>query len=379
MTSKILTTHVGSLPRPADLIAPIVAKDRGGAYDEAELNALIQKSVNDIVKAQLDAGVDIVSDGELSKPSYTNYLKYRMNGFGDGKTKLMVPEDLAANPDFMAALAANKENNPLAPPACVAPVSIKDTAPLEADLANFAAAKAEHGATRTFMNSATPGVVSIFMPNEYYDSEDDYVWALADALQDEFEGIVAAGHDLQVDAPDLAMGRHTFYKHKSDAEFRKAAERNVEALNHATRNIPAERLRMHLCWGNYPGPHTHDVPLDQVLDIVLKAKPQTLLFEAANPRHAHEHRVWAEHKDMIPDDKILCPGVIDTNTNSVEHPELVAERLENFVRIVGVDRVIAGTDCGFSTVADRPRVFPSFVWQKLSAMRQGADIAAKRV
>ena len=329
--------------------------------------------------AQINAGVDIVSDGEMSKPSYTNYLKDRLNGFGDGTTQLMVPEDLEKNPRFAAMLAKNAEDNPLAPPACVGPISTKDTSALETDLRNFRKAADRHHPSAAFMNAASPGVISIFMPNEYYATEDEYVFALAGAMSEEFSTIVDAGFDLQIDAPDLAMGRHTFYKHLSTADFRRKAERNVEALNAATKDIPAERMRMHLCWGNYPGPHTCDVALDTVFDIVMKARPQVLLFEAANPRHAHEHLTWSELKAGIPDDRILCPGVIDTNTNCVEHPELIAERLENFARIVGGERVMAGTDCGFSTVADRPRVFPDFVWQKLRAQRQGADIAAGRI
>ncbi|MEZ5649340.1 MAG: cobalamin-independent methionine synthase II family protein [Burkholderiaceae bacterium] len=379
MAKRILTTHVGSLPRPAELIEPIVAKDRGGSYDPDRLRELIARAVDGAVRAQMEAGVDIVSDGEMSKPSYTNYMKDRLNGFGDGNTELMKPQDLELNPNFMAMLARQGVANPLKPPACTGPISVKDAALLDEDLRNFRAAIDHHRPAGTFMNAATPGVISIFMPNAYYPSEDEYVFALADALAHEFEAIVAAGFQLQVDAPDLAMGRHMAYKALSLEEFRSRAQRNVEALNHATRNIAPEQMRMHLCWGNYPGPHTCDVAIGSVLDIVMKARPQTLLFEAANPRHAHEHRIWAERKRDIPDDKILCPGVIDTNTNCVEHPELVAERLENFASIVGGERIMAGTDCGFSTVVDRPRVFPDFVWQKLRAQREGADIAARRI
>ncbi len=379
MTGHIRTTHVGSLPRPPALIGPIVAKDRGGRYDPAELDVLIAEAVDRVVLAQIKAGVDAVSDGEMSKPSYTNYLKDRLNGIGEGTTQLMVPQDLERNPGFAAMLARNAEDNPLAPPACTGPISPKNRAALDMDLANFRKAADRHGATATFMNAASPGVISIFMPNEYYATEDAYVFALAEAMSAEYKAIVDAGFDLQIDAPDLAMGRHTFYKDLPLDAFRRKAERNVEALNDATKDIPADRMRMHLCWGNYPGPHTCDVALDAVFDVVMKARPQVLLFEAANPRHAHEHRIWADLKSGIPEDKILCPGVIDTNTNCVEHPELVAERLENFAGIVGGERIMAGTDCGFSTVADRPRVFPDFVWQKLKSQREGADIAAKRI
>ncbi|NKC13919.1 MAG: epoxyalkane--coenzyme M transferase [Gammaproteobacteria bacterium] len=379
MSNRIQTTHVGSLPRPVELIGPIVAKDRGAPYDEDELRRLVASAVNAVVEAQVESGVDVVSDGEMSKPSYTNYLKDRLNGFGDGDTQLMVPLDLEQSPAFMAMMAKNAENNPLTPPACTAPISAKDLTPLESDIDNFRVAINKHGPGGAFMNAATPGVISIFMPNQYYASEDEYVFALADAMQAEYEAIVNAGFRLQLDAPDLAMGRHTYYKNLSDADFRKRAVRNVEALNHATRNIAPEQMRLHLCWGNYPGPHHCDVALDLVLATVMRVRPQTLLFEAANPRHAHEHRVWAERRQDIPDDKILCPGVIDTNTNCIEHPELIAERLDNFANIVGGDRVMAGTDCGFSTVADRLRVFPDFVWRKLQAQREGADLAAARI
>ncbi len=379
MDKTIRTTHVGSLPRPDELIAPIVAKDRGGDYDPEALEAMVARAVDGVVAAQIAAGVDVVSDGEMSKPSYTNYMKDRLNGFGEGSLGLMMPQDLEQNPGFAAMLARNGVANPLKPPACVGPISLRDRAPLDEDLRHFEAAVRRHRPAGAFMNAATPGVISIFMPNAYYATEDEYVFALADALQEEFEAIVAAGFQLQVDAPDLAMGRHMAYKTLSLEEFRSRAQRNVEALNHATRNIPPGKMRMHLCWGNYPGPHTCDVPIADVLDIVMRARPQTLLFEAANPRRAHEHRVWAERRREIPDDKILCPGVIDTNTNCVEHPELVAERLERFAAIVGGDRVMAGTDCGFSTVVDRPRVYPDLVWQKLAAQRQGADIAARRI
>ena len=379
MTKRISTTHVGSLPRPAALISQIVARDRGGSYDPDATARLVADAVDSVVEAQIEAGVDIVSDGEVSKPSYTNYLKDRLNGFGDAGEAVKVAKDLEINPNFLAMLRQEGKDNPLKPPACIGPISTKDRAPLETDLANFGAAVARHCPTGSFMSSASPGVVAIFMPNEYYSTEDEYVFALADAMQEEFEAIANAGFVLQVDAPDLAMGRHTFYKDLPLEEFRKRAERNVEALNHATRNIAPERMRIHLCWGNYPGPHTCDVGLDKIFDIAMKARPTTFLFEAANPRHAHEHRIWAEMKHGIPADKVLCPGVIDTNTNCVEHPELIAERLEAFARIVGGDRVMAGTDCGFSTVADRPRVFPDFVWQKLRVQREGADIAAKRI
>ena len=376
---RIPITHVGSLPRPAELITLITAQDRGDAVDGSRLAALVRDAVRDVVAKQVACGVDIVSDGEMSKMSYTNYMKHRLSGFDGDAGPLMAPADLVANPEYVQYLRSQDAQNPLNPPACIGPVAVKDRAFLETDLANFADALAEAGSPRAFMSAASPGVISIFMPNQYYASEDAYVEALAEALADEYESIAAAGFDVQLDCPDLAMGRHMAYKALSLDEFRRRAARNVEALNHATRNIAPEKLRMHLCWGNYPGPHTCDVPVGDVLDIVMKARPRTVLFEASNPRHGHEHATFAEKRHLIPDDKILAPGVVDTNTNVIEHPDLVMQRLLAFANIVGRERVVAGTDCGFSTVASRPRVFPTLVWQKLQAMREGADRAAGRL
>ena len=287
MTKRISTTQVGSLPRPEALITQIVARDRGGDYDPDETAVLVAEAVDGVVEAQVEAGVDIVSDGEVSKPSYTNYLKDRLNGFGDAGEAIRVARDLEINPNFLAMLRKDGKDNPLKPPACIGPVSTKDRAPLDTDLVNFVAAVERHTPVGSIMNSASPGVVAIFMPNENYGTEDEYVFALADAMREEFEAITRTGFLLQVDAPDLAMGRHTFYKDLSLHEFRKKAERNIEALNHATQNIAPEQMRIHLCWGNYPGPHTCDVGLDKIFDIVMKARPTTFLFEAANPRHAH--------------------------------------------------------------------------------------------
>lgn len=378
-THRIPITHVGSLPRPAELIPLITAQDRGDAVDEARLAELVRAAVRDVVAKQTACGVDIVSDGEMSKMSYTNYMKHRLAGFDGKGGPLVAPADLVANPEYVQYLRSQDVQNPLAPPACSGPIHVKDRALLDADLANFSDAVAAARPPGAFMSAASPGVISIFMPNLYYPSEDAYVEALADALADEYESIAAAGFDVQLDCPDLAMGRHMSYKDLSLAEFRKRAARNVEAMNHATRNIPPEKLRMHLCWGNYPGPHTCDVPVGDVLDIVMKARPRTILFEASNPRHGHEHATFADKRHLIPDDKILAPGVVDTNTNVIEHPDLVAQRLVTFANIVGRERVVAGTDCGFSTVASRPRVFPTLVWQKLQTMREGADRAARHL
>lgn len=374
---RILTTHVGSLPRPGDLIDLLVAKDRDQPHNAEQLEQQVTEAVTEIVERQVAAGVDVVSDGEMSKISYTNYVKHRLKGFGDPEPLRWSPLDLRDHPEFVAAQRKLNNVNNLDPPACRAPIEAGDTAPLEVDLANFRAAVDGAKPVGAFLNAASPGVVAHFMPNAYYETRDAYVEALAEALTEEYEAIHNAGFLLQIDCPDLAMTRHMEFADHSLEEFRRAAEVGVEALNHATRNIPAEAMRMHICWGNYPGPHTHDVPLSAMADIIFKAKPSTVLFEGANPQHGYHHEDMAEAN--IPDDKILCPGVIDTNTNHVEHPKLVAQRLCAYADVVGRERVQAGTDCGFSTLASLPRVWPSIVWEKLKAMADGAALATERL
>ncbi len=376
-TDRIPTTHVGSLPRPDDLIDLLVAKDRDRPYDPALLERRVAESVLEIVQKQVDCGVDIVSDGEMSKISYTNYVKHRLQGFGDPEPLRWMPSDLTAHPDYAASMRANARLPNLDPPACRAPIGPGDTGPLEADLANYRAAVDRAAPAGAFMNAASPGVVAHFMPNAYYETRDAYVLALGEALAGEYEAIHNAGFLLQIDCPDLAMIRHMEFADRTLDEFRRIAEVGVEALNRATRNIPPEAMRMHICWGNYPGPHTHDVPFAAMADIVFRAKPSVVLFEGANPQHGHQHEDLADL--AIPDGKILAPGVIDTNTNHVEHPKLVAQRLCAYADIVGRERVQAGTDCGFSTLASLPRVWPSIVWEKLRALAEGAAIATDRL
>lgn len=374
---RILTTHVGSLPRPPGLVALLLAQDRGETVDGKALADAVRQAVADVVARQVECGIDLVSDGEMGKISYVNYLKHRLDGFGAPAPLDWTPQDLADHPDYMKSLRRPDDPPRTDPPACRGPIAVKDKGPLEADLAAFRAAVAKSKPKGAFMNAASPGVVAMFMPNRYYDSEDAYVAALAAALADEYEAIHKAGFQVQIDCPDLAMARHMSFARKPLKDFLAAAERNVAALDRATRNIPPEAMRMHICWGNYPGPHTHDVPLREIAPIVFRARPQAVLFEAANPRHAHE---WEDLAAVaIPDDKILVPGVIDTNTNAVEHPMLVAQRLCRFARIVGRSRVIAGTDCGFATLASLPRVWPSIVWEKLRALAEGARLATARV
>jgi 5-methyltetrahydropteroyltriglutamate--homocysteine methyltransferase len=373
---RILTTHVGSLPRSQTVTDVIFARERGEARDAAQDDAVITQAVAQVVQRQVDIGIDVVSDGEMSKISYATYIAGRFTGFA-GDTPREAGQDLVEFPNLLRKLADRGATAKYRRPRCVGEIKVRDTRPLEADVRNLNAATAAAAPTAAFMNAASPGVIAFFQPNDYYRTQDDYLEAVAAALQSEYEGIVQAGIILQIDAPDLAMGRHTMYRDRTLDEFDTLAARHIEILNHALRNVPADRVRMHVCWGNYEGPHHHDVPMERLLPIVLKAKPQGLLFEAANPRHAHE---WVVFKNArIPEDKILIPGVLSTTTNYVEHPELVAERIERFAHIVGRDRVIAGTDCGFGTFAGFGPVEPDIAYMKLQSLVQGAQIASRRL
>lgn len=373
--SRILTTHVGSLPRSQAVTDVIFARERGEARD-AQADAVITRAVADVVRRQVDLGIDLVSDGEMSKISYSTYIADRLSGFA-GDTPREAGQDLVDFPALLRKLADRGATAKYRRPRCVGEIKVADTRPLAMDIKNLKAAVAAASATGAFMNAASPGVIAFFQPNDYYKTQDDYLEAVAAAMQTEYEAIVKAGIILQIDAPDLGMGRHTMYRDRSLDEFDRLAARHIEILNHALRNVPADRVRMHVCWGNYEGPHHHDVPMERLLPIVLKAKAQGLLFEAANPRHAHE---WVVFKDAeIPDDKILIPGVLSTTTNYVEHPMLVAERLERFAHIVGVERVIAGTDCGFGTFAGFGPVEPDIAYMKLQSLVEGAQIASRRL
>ena len=373
----IHTTHVGSLPRSADLAAMLIKLDRGDAVDEAAFDALVTSEIEKAVRAQAQAGVTIVSDGELGKVGYSTYINKRLSGFG-GHVDRMPSKDLADLPDLRAKLATIMGSQSFTRAACIGPVRLVDPKPAQDDVRRFRTAMAAAGAgVRGFMNAASPGLVTAFQPNQYYPTHEAYLADLVDAMRPEYEAIVAAGFDLQLDAPDLAMAAHTGFQNLSEAEFLKRAAQNVEALNAATANIAPERLRMHICWGNYEGPHDCDIPLEKVIDIVLRARPSQLLFEAANPRHEHEWIVWRDA--ALPADKVLVPGLIDTCSNYVEHPELIAQRIERFTAIVGPERVIAGTDCGFGTFAGYGKIDPAVTWRKLRALREGADIAAARL
>lgn len=374
--NRILTTHVGSLPRSARVAELIFAHELGSRYDTTEFETTMAEAVRHVVARQVAAGIDLVSDGEQSKISYATYIKDRITGF-DGDSPRRTPQDLEAFPSFMKRLASSGGTPSYRRPRCVGPIAPKTLAPLVADIKHFHAAIQATPPSGTFMNAASPGVIALFQPNDFYPTHEAYLEALANAMRPEYEAIVAAGFTLQLDCPDLGLGRHMMFKDKTEAEYVRLAHQHVEALNAALVNIPAEKVRMHICWGNYEGPHHCDAPMDVVLPIALRAKPQALLFESANPRHAHEWTVFRDQK--IPDNKILVPGVLDSVTNFIEHPLLVAERIERFAHIVGRDRVIAGTDCGFSTFAGFGNVDPEIVYAKLGALAEGAAIASKRL
>jgi 5-methyltetrahydropteroyltriglutamate--homocysteine methyltransferase len=375
-TDRILTTHVGSLPRPDDVSEVLIARQRGEELDSATFASTIRRAVADTVAMQAEAGVDTVSDGEMSKISYSTYITDRLTGF-EGDSPRKVNLDIAPYPEFREKMARITGNQPMPRAVCVGPIAVKDRELLRQDLDNYRAALTGAAVEDAFMTAASPGVISAFQPNQYYPSHEAYLGALADAMREEYEEIVAAGFVLQLDCPDLAMARHTAFQDIDEGEFLKRAEQQVEAINHALSGVPAESVRMHLCWGNYEGPHDHDIPLEKILSIVMSAKPSAVSFEASNPRHAHEWKVWRDA--AIPDDKVLIPGVIDSTTNFVEHPELVAQRIEQFAAIVGRERVLAGSDCGFGTFAGYGKMDPGIVYKKLRAQADGAAIASGRL
>ena len=375
-TDRILTTHVGSLPRSSEVVELLLARQRGEPADPSALDATLGRAVAEVVAAQVEAGVDVVSDGEMSKISYSTYVTDRLTGF-EGDSPRKVNLDMAPYPEFREKMARITGNQPMPRAACVGPIAVKDRQSLVDDLKHFRAAVGEARPVEAFLSAASPGVISVFQPNQYYPSHEAYIQALAEAMSEEYEAIIEGGFLLQVDCPDLAMAHHTAFQDLSETEFLKRAELQVEGLNYALRNVPAESARLHVCWGNYEGPHDFDIPLEKILGTLLKAKPSALLFEASNPRHAHEWTVWRDA--AIPDDKVLIPGVLDSTTNFVEHPELVAQRIEQYTAIVGRERVLAGSDCGFGTFAGYGKMDPGIVYAKLRAQAEGAAIASKRL
>ena len=375
--SRILTTHVGSLPRPQAVVDQLFAEDNGTLTDRAAYDKVMREAVAEAVRKQVESGVDVVSDGETSKISYATYIRHRLTGFEIGEMPRAVPKDLDDFPDYKERLAKLGATPKYHRPICCGPIAVKTMVPLQQDLDNLGAAVRAGGARRAFMNAASPGVVAVFQPNRHYATQEAYIEALAEAMRPEYEAIIAAGFDLQIDAPDIAMGRHIRFRDVDDAEFLRNAHLQIDALNHALANLPSERVRMHICWGNYDGPHHHDVALEKIMPVVLKARVGTYVFEASNPRHAHEWEVW--QSTTIPDDKILAPGVIDSVCNFIEHPRLIAQRLWRFAGIVGRDRVMAASDCGFGTFAGFGAVHPPIVYAKLKAMAEGAAIASDKL
>ena len=369
--NKVLTTHTGSLPRTQDVVDFIFARENEQPFDQAEFDACMTAAVSATIKKQVDAGIDVVSDGETSKISYATYVKDRYTGFS-GDSPRNAPGDLKLFPSFLKRLADDGGTPQYARPMCTGDVTSKGQGELQKDIANLKAAMAEHGASRGFMNAASPGVISLFLQNDHYKTRDAYLAALADAMQEEYETIVAAGLDLQLDCPDLALSRHMLFQDLSDDEFLKVAAGHVEAMQHALRNVDPDKVRVHICWGNYEGPHVCDIDMDKVFSMLMSVPARYVLFETSNPRHAHEWTVFRDRKAEIPDDKVLVPGVVDTTTNFVEHPDLVAERIAKFTGIVGADRVIAGSDCGFGTFAGFGAVDPEIAYAKLGALAEGA-------
>ena len=369
--TKVFTTHVGSLPRTQAVVDFIFARENDTPFAQADFDACMTRAVSETVAKQVAAGVDIVSDGETSKISYATYVKDRYTGFG-GDSPRNAPADLKQFPSFLKRLAEEGGSPQYARPMCVGEVKSKGQGELEKDISNLKAAMATHGVDRGFMNAASPGVISLFLQNDYYKTREAYLAALADAMKAEYETIVASGLDLQLDCPDLALSRHMLFNDLSDDEFIKIAASHVDALNHALSDIPAEKVRVHICWGNYEGPHVCDISMDKMFSTLMSTKAQSVLFETSNPRHGHEWAVFRDRKAEIPDNKVLVPGVVDTTTNFVEHPDLVAQRIDRFTNIVGRERVIAGSDCGFGTFAGYGAVDPEIAYAKLGALSEGA-------
>jgi 5-methyltetrahydropteroyltriglutamate--homocysteine methyltransferase len=373
---RILTTHVGSLPRSQAVTDVLFGRDQGTVTDAAAAERTIRDAVADVVLRQVEAGIDVVSDGEMSKITYATYIKDRVTGF-DGDTPREPGQDLVDFPRLLKKLADTGATAKYRRPRCVGEIRVKSLDPVRTDIANLQLAATAARPTEAFMNAASPGVIALFQPNDHYPSQDAYLEAVATAMRAEYEAIVESGLLLQIDAPDLAMGRHTMYRDRSVDEFLRLAALHIEVLNDALRNVPADRVRMHVCWGNYEGPHHHDVPMELLWPVIVRAKVQGLLFEGANPRHAHEWAVFRDHE--VPDDKLLIPGVIGSTSNYVEHPQLVAERICRYADLVGRERVIAGSDCGFGTFAGFGPVDPDIAYLKLRSLAQGAGVASRRL
>ena len=375
-TDRILTTHVGSLPRPQDVVDVLFAQDRGVGVDAKHFEEVVANAVNETVRLQVESGLDVIDDGEMSKISYATYIRHRLTGF-EGDSSRPTPQDLDDYPEYRDRLVKAGHSATYRRPVCKGPIAVKDLGPLKADIARLKSALAKAPGKEGFMNAVSPGTIAVFQPNEYYPSHEAYLGALSTAMQTEYEMIVNSGLILSIDCPDLAMGRHSRFKNLSDEEFLRYAELQVEALNHALANVAPDRVRMHICWGNYEGSHINDMDCRRIFPIVLKAKPKAYLIEGANPRHEHEWEAWKTIK--LPADKVLIPGVIGANSNYVEHPEVVSQRIVRYAEVVGKERVIAGTDCGFGTFAGFGSVFPPFCWMKMKALSEGARLATAKL
>lgn len=373
MAIKILTTHVGSLPRSQEVVDYIFAREKGDKYDKDKFATVMAANVDDCVTKQINAGIDIVSDGDTSKISYATYVKDRYTGFS-GDSPRNAPADLKLFPDFLKRLANDGGTPDYARPFCSGEVTAPNYDDLNTDIENLQAAVSSHSAHQGFMTAASPGVISLFLPNNYYPDRENYLEVLGNVMKKEYETIVNAGLTLQLDCPDLALSRHMLFNDLSDDEFVKIADQNIEVLNFALRDIDSSNIRMHICWGNYEGPHVCDIPMEKMFDTLMKSKAKYLLFETSNPRHAHEWTVFKKRKADIPENKVLVPGVIDSTTNFVEHPQLVAQRIQHFTDIVGLERVIAGSDCGFGTFAGFGAVAPDIAYAKLAALAEGAAL-----
>ena len=374
---RIPCTHTGSLPRPDHLVQLMFAVSDGIPVDEQALQGAIETSISEVVQRQIDAGVTVINDGEMSKPSYATYVQDRLSGFGGETVQNYFFEDLKDFPRSAEMVAGNPGRRKRKAPSCTEAITVTNAQAAVDDMVALVAAAKARGHEQIFSSAASPGVISLFFNNDFYATHEEYVFAIAEAMRHEYEAIAEAGAVVQLDCPDLAMGRHSAYASQTVEEFRSTIATNIEALNHAVRNIPAEQLRMHLCWGNYPGPHNHDVPIADIIDIVWGAKPRTVLFEGANPRHAHEWAVLAELG--VPDNKVICPGVIEPQSNFIEHPELVAQRVQKWAEVTDPERLMAGVDCGFSVHVGIKNIDPDVVFAKLASLAQGCEIAAKRI
>ena len=371
---KIKTTHVGSLPRSKDLSELLFKKDKKENINLDLFDQIVKRDVKNIVKKQIDIGIDSISDGEMSKISYATYVKDRIDGFS-GESERKAPKDLDDYPSFKERIARTGGTPTYVRPCCTGNLKIKDKLQLTKDIKNFKEILNQNKHNEAFLNAASPGVISSFLPNKYYKNDDEYLEKLSKIMQNEYEEITSSGIQLQLDCPDLALARHMTFKNLTEEEFLKRAEKQIECLNESIKNIDASKIRIHICWGNYEGPHTHDISLEKIMPIALKANVKYYLIESSNPRHSHEWKVFEKLK--VPNDKVIVPGVIDSTTNFVEHPEVVKDRIVQFSNVIDKENLMAGTDCGFSTFAGFGNIDENIAYKKLESLVRGAELASK--